>query len=160
MSHLPSRRLLAAGAMAMLLMGTACTRVRDHKGYVVDSTLIETVRPGVDNRDSVMKVLGRPSFASDFDRGNSWYYWSRETRALAFANPRPVQQMLLEVTFDAAGNVAAVQKTGLETVMKIHPAGGRTPTLGRNRSFLSELFGNIGRVGGAGQAGGTADNPQ
>lgn len=160
MSHLPSRRLLAVGAAAVLLLGTGCTRVRDHKGYVVDSALIDTVRPGVDNRDSVMKVLGRPSFASDFDAGNRWYYWSRETRALAFANPKPVSQTLLAVRFDAAGNVAGVEKTGLETVAKVSPAGGRTPTLGRNRSFLSELFGNIGRVGGAGQAGGTADNPQ
>ncbi len=160
MSHLFSRRLPAVGVIGMLLLGTACTRVRDHKGYVVDSALIDTVRPGVDNRDSVMKVLGRPSFASDFDHGDSWYYYSRETRALAFANPKPVSQMLMEVRFDAAGNVAQVEKTGLETVSRISPAGGRTPTLGRNRSFLSELFGNIGRVGGAGQAGGTADNPQ
>lgn len=160
MSHLPSRGLLAATSVVALLLAGGCTRVRDHKGYVVDSVLIDTVRPGVDNRDSVMKVLGRPSFASDFDRGDHWYYWSRETRALAFANPRPVQQMLLEVSFDPAGNVAAVNKTGLETVARISPAGGRTPTLGRNRSFFSELFGNIGRVGGAGQAGGTADNPQ
>ena len=45
------------GVAAMLLAGGAlvltggCSRIRDHKGYVVDSTLIDTVQPGVDNRD-------------------------------------------------------------------------------------------------------------
>ena len=39
------------------------------------------------------------------------------------------------------------------------PEGDKTPTLGRERGFFSELFGNIGRVGAVGQGGGTADNP-
>lgn len=153
-------RLIATGLIVATLLG-GCARVRDHKGYIVDSTLIDTVRPGVDNRDSVMKTLGRPSFASDFDGGASWYYLSRETRALAFANPTPVEQTLLKVDFDRAGNVASVNKSGLEQVVKVTPAGGKTPTLGRDRSFLQELFGGIGRVGaaGPGQSGGTADNP-
>ena len=61
-----------------------------------------------------------------------------------------------------AGNVVSVEKAGLEQVVSISPAGGKTPTLGRNRGFFRELFGNIGRVGGAGgtsQGGGTTDNP-
>ena len=64
-----------------------CSRMRDHKGYVVDQTLIDTVQPGVDNRDSVAKTLGRPSFAGEFDGDRSWYYVSRDTRQLAFTRP-------------------------------------------------------------------------
>ena len=54
----------------------------------------------------------------------------------------------------------SVQRTGLELARAIDPMGGRTPTLGSNRSFFEEIFGNIGAVGGRGQSGSTADNPQ
>jgi hypothetical protein len=35
-------------------------------------------------------------------------------------------------------------------VAGIDPAGRKTPTLGRKRSFFDELFGNIGTVGAPG----------
>ena len=158
MSRPSFRPGIAVLAVAVVLAASGCTRIRDHKGYVVDSTLIGTVQPGVDNRDSVAKTLGRPSFVGEFD-DRTWYYVSRDTRAFAFSNPRPVKQMVLAVHFDPAGNVAAVDKTGLEKVASISPNGDKTPTLGRHRGFFQELFGNIGRVGSVGQGGTTADNP-
>lgn len=147
------------GAIALVGLASGCARIRDHKGYVVDSSLIDAVQPGIDNRDSVEKTLGRPSFAGEFDGGRTWYYVARDTRQLAFSSPKPVAQTVLAVRFDQAGNVAAVEKSGLEKVASISPDGDKTPTLGRDRGFFSELFGNIGRVGAVGQAGGTADNP-
>jgi outer membrane protein assembly factor BamE (lipoprotein component of BamABCDE complex) len=152
--------IVLAGAALVLTAG--CSRIRDHKGYVVDSTLIDTVQPGVDNRDSVTKTLGRPSFAGEFDRDRTWYYVSRDTRQLAFATPKATAQTILMVKFDPAGNVVSVQKTGMEKIASISPAGGKTPTLGRKRGFFRELFGNIGTVGSGGatsQGGGTTDNP-
>lgn len=157
-----SRFGTAALAVAVLVTASGCARIRDHKGYVVDTTLIDTVQPGIDNKDSVAKTLGRPSFTGQFDRGaENWYYIGRDTRQLAFASPRPVAQTTLAVHFDAAGNVTGVTKSGLEKVVTLRPNGDKTPTLGRDRGFFAELFGNIGRVGGVGgPGGGTADNPQ
>ena len=43
-----------------------------------------------------------------------------------------------------AGNVASVNTTDEKLVTKINPVDDKTPTLGRNRSFFDELFGNIG----------------
>ena len=63
------------------------------------------------------------------------------------------------VRFSPTGDVASVQKTGLEVIRTVHPYGKTTPTLGRHTGFFSELFGNIGTVGGAGASGPTADNP-
>lgn len=149
---------VTATLVAALLLGTGCTRIRDHKGYLVDQTLIDTVQPGIDNRESVEKTLGRPSFAGNFD-DKTWYYVSRETRQLAFSNPHPSAQVVLAVRFDTAGNVVAVDKSGVEKVANIRPDGDKTPTLGRERGFLRELFGNIGSVGAVSEGGGTADNP-
>jgi outer membrane protein assembly factor BamE (lipoprotein component of BamABCDE complex) len=157
MSATALRSAIALGSIALLAGG--CTRVQDHKGYVVDSALINSVAPGVDNRDSVMKTLGRPSFASEFDQGATWYYLSRETRQFAFANPNASGQTLLAVRFAASGDVASVQKTGLETIRKVDPYGKKTPTLGRNRGFFTELFGNIGAGGANATRAPTSDNP-
>lgn len=151
------RALAALGLFALASAG--CTSIRDHQGYIFDEALITAVQPGIDNRESVQGTLGRPSFVGQFDQ-RDWYYLSRQTKQLAFARPQPTQQTVLHVRFNEAGTVESVQRTGLELARAIDPMGGRTPTLGSNRSFFEEIFGNIGAVGGRGQAGDTADNPQ
>ena len=149
--------LLAAALAAPLLGG--CTAIRDQQGYVVDPELVTAIQPGVDNRESVERTLGRPTFTGQFNE-NEWYYVSRQTRQLAFQHPRPYDQTVLRVRFDEAGNVVNVERSGVELVQAIDPENRTTPTLGRSRSFFEEIFGNIGAVGGRGAGGQTADNPQ
>lgn len=144
----PRARLIALG-LIVAMAASGCTQMRGRQGYVVDPVLTTAITPGVDNRESVEKTLGRPTFVGQFSN-NEYYYVSRETRQLAFANPRPVAQEVLRVRFDPAGNVAAVDKTGLDLVSKINPNGDKTPTLGRQRSFFEDIFGNIGAVGAPG----------
>lgn len=146
------RILLAVGLSALVLGASGCTRIRTHQGYQVDKLLVDSVQPGIDNRASVEGTLGRPSFVSQFGEPD-WYYISRDMRALAFSNPKPVDQTILRVRFDPAGNVVAVDRMGLEQVAKISPMGDKTPTLGRNRSLFNEIFGNIGAVGAGGMGG-------
>lgn len=145
-------------AMLTALSGTAllaqgCTQLRGHQGYIGDSTLLNSVQPGVDNKDSVQTSLGRPTFTGQFG-DSDWYYYARDTKQLAFASPTPTAQFVLHVKFDGAGNVVSATQSGLESVAKISPESDKTPTLGRNTSFFEELFGNIGSVGAAGAPGG------
>ncbi len=149
---------LAAVLSAAIAVG-GCTRIKEHQGHLLDETLVSAIQPGVDNRESVEGTLGRPTFTGQFS-DRDWYYVSRNTQQLAFAKPKPAQQTVLHIRFDEAGNVAAVERTGLERVASINPAEDKTPTLGRNRSFFEEIFGNIGTVGATGKAGETADNPR
>ena len=153
------RILLGLGLAALALGASGCTRIRTHQGYQVDKLLVDSVQPGIDNRASVEGTLGRPSFTAQFG-DQDWYYVSRDMRALAFSNPKPVSQTVLHIRFDAAGNVVAVDRMGLEQVAKISPTGDKTPTLGRHRSLFDEIFGNIGAVGagGMGGAGGGGSN--
>jgi outer membrane protein assembly factor BamE (lipoprotein component of BamABCDE complex) len=112
---------------------------------VIDQTLADGIQVGIDNKDSVAKTLGRPTFTGQFDP-NDWYYLSRDTHQFAFRDPRVTEQKLLHVRFDAAGNVASISTTGKELIASVDPVGDYTPTLGRKRSFFSELFGNIGTI--------------
>ncbi|MET0371610.1 MAG: outer membrane protein assembly factor BamE [Sphingobium sp.] len=148
-----ARFVLAAGLGVMLLGATGCARIRTHQGYAVDKLLVDSIQPGIDNRASVEGTLGRPSFAAQFG-ASDWYYVSRDMRSLAFSNPKPTAQTILHVKFDAAGNVAAVDRIGLDQIAKISPMGDKTPTLGRHRSLFDEIFGNIGAVGAGGMGGG------
>jgi outer membrane protein assembly factor BamE (lipoprotein component of BamABCDE complex) len=148
------RPAVIGALMAATLLG-GCAQVRGRQGYLVDPVLTDAITAGVDNRESVEKTLGRPTFVGQF--GNSEYFYiARETRQLAFANPRPTAQIVLRVRFDEAGNVMAVDRTGLEQVARLSPNGDQTPTLGRERSFFEDIFGNIGAVGAPGAAGGGA----
>jgi outer membrane protein assembly factor BamE (lipoprotein component of BamABCDE complex) len=153
-----ARRTVLLISIATLALTAGCSRVPGHQGFIIDPQLAATVKPGVDNKASVQGTLGRPSFTGQFDE-NDWYYVSRDTKQLAYRIPRPSGQTILHVRFDGGGNVATVERTGLEQVVMIRPNRDITPTLGRNRSFFQELFGNIGQVGSVGRGGGTTDNP-
>ena len=148
----------AVAGLALAAGLSGCAEVREHQGYVVDRTLVASVEPGVDTRDSVKATLGNPSFASQFDDG-TWYYVSRSTKQFSFGTPKPVNQLTMAVHFDKAGQVTGIDRTGLELVARIHPVADKTPTLGRKRSLFQELFGNIGAVGATGMNAPTADNP-
>lgn len=141
-------RNVALGALAATILASTggCTRIRTHQGYMADSQLIQSIQPGIDNRDSVSRTLGRPSFTSEFDE-RAWYYVARDMRQFAFSRPQPKAQTLLIVEFDKNGTVSAVDRRGLEKVVSIDMVRDKTPTLGRETGLIEDLFGNIGRVG-------------
>ncbi len=139
--------------ISTLVAVSGCSRLRTHQGYIADPVLLGSVSVGVDNRESVQATLGRPTFASQFD-DSQWYYLARDTEQLAFSRPKAKNQLLMKISFDEAGNVANVAQSGVETIVKINPDGDKTPTLGRDRSFFQDIFGNIGQVGAPGLGGG------
>ena len=143
-------------ALAAALVGLAaagCVPLRQHQGYIVDVDLVNSVQPGVDNRDSVLATLGKPTISGQFtDR--DWYYVARDTHNLAFRNPTPSAQLTLQISFDDKGTVSAIRRGGKEQVASVNPYGKTTPTLGKKRGFFEDLFGNIGTVGAPGAGGG------
>lgn len=134
---------LAAAVTALGLASGCAMGVRDHRGFVIDKELAQGIQVGVDNKDSVAKTLGRPTFTGQFNE-NDWYYVSQDTRTVAFKSQRTEDQEVLHIAFDAAGNVAAVNRTDETLIASIDPVKDKTPTLGRKRGFFDELFGNIG----------------
>ena len=158
-----SPRLLLALAGGTLTLGAlgACTPIQGHSGYIIDADLVNSVQPGVDTRQSVQQVLGRPTFTGQFDRNADWFYLARSTRNLAFVNPKVSDQVTLKISFAANGTVQSVTRSDETRVASIDPSRKVTPTLGRKKSFFEELFGNIGAVGapGLGNGQGGGNNP-
>lgn len=149
-----ARFALLAGALAAL---GACSSIRESRGYVSDNVLLRSIQPGIDNLRSVEGTLGRPTFSSQYGQP-TWYYVSSITGRRPFVRPRIKTHGVLAVKFDEAGNVTAVERSGIDKVVYLRPEGDKTPTLGRERGFLEDLFGNIGQVG-AGGPGGAGPGP-
>lgn len=139
--------LLAVTAAGLAASG--CTSIRESRGYIVDAALVNSVQPGIDNQRSVEATLGRPTFTSQFGTP-TWYYVSSTTGRRPFVRPKIQTHQVLAVTFDGAGNVASAERSGIEQIVYLTPDGAKTPTLGRERGFLEDLFGNIGTVGAPG----------
>lgn len=135
--------------LAAALAAGGCSAIRENRGYIQDPTLVATVQPGIDNQQSVTATLGRPTFTSQFGQP-TWYYVSSITGRRPFVSPTIREHSVLAVKFDAQGNVVSSEQTGMEQVVHLSPDGAETPTLGRERSFLEDLFGNIGQVGAGG----------
>ena len=149
-------KAIGAGIILAAAIGlSGCTTIKETRGYISEAVLVDSIQPGIDNQTSVEGTLGRPTFTSQFGEP-TWYYVSSTTARKPFVRPKIKQHSVLAVKFDAVGNVVATEKSGLDQVAYISPDGDETPTLGRERSFLQDLFGNIGAVGapGVGQGGG------
>lgn len=152
MNRAMMRMVLLAG---MGLAVTGCSSITNHRGYIADETLYQSVQPGLDNRQSVEAALGRPTLTSQFG-DPIWYYVSSRTEQAAFRQPRIAAHGVLAVHFDESGNVTEIERTGMEQVARIDYERAETPTLGRERGFFEDLFGNIGTVGGVGGGAGGA----
>lgn len=136
--------LLFVAASSLAVAG--CARIRDNQGYIVDQQLVSNIAPGVDNKESVERTLGRPTFESKWN-DDIWYYVSRNTEQLAFMPPNATSQQVMVVTFDEAGNVADIEnREGFDQVAYFSPEEDETPVYGRDSSLFQEIFGNIGRV--------------
>ncbi|MEL6540101.1 MAG: outer membrane protein assembly factor BamE [Pseudomonadota bacterium] len=150
--------MVSTAAKVAVLAGTlavlgACSSIRETRGYVTDNVLLRSIKPGLDNQRSVEGTLGRPTFASQYGEP-TWYYVSSVTGRRPFVRPRIKTHGVLAVKFDDAGNVTGVERSGVDKVVYLRPEGDKTPTLGRERGFLQDLFGNIGAVGAGGPGGG------
>lgn len=150
----PLRRAALALSLGLAGLGlSGCSSILESRGYIIDQALMDSVQPGIDNQASVEGALGRPTFTSEYGEP-TWYYVSSVTGRRPFRDPRIREHSVLAVRFDEAGRVIDVDRTGIEQVAFLRPNGNKTPTLGRERSFLQDLFGNIGQVGGMGGAAG------
>lgn len=155
MQRMTAMKLMGSGALlALAVLAGGCQSIKDKRGYLAEDVLLKSVQPGLDNMKSVEATLGRPTFASEYGEP-SWYYVSSTTSRKPFSSPRIKDHSVFTVNFDSSGKVISTETTGKERIVKLSPDGKKTPTLGKDRSFLEDLFGNIGAVGAGAAPGGS-----
>lgn len=122
----------------------SCTPTQNVRGYFIDDVLISQIKPGVDNKGSVLNTLGSPSNVSTFGT-NTWYYATRKTESLAFFEKKLLDQRVVAIRFDDLGMVSDVQRFNAEDGKAVQVSERVTPTRGKQITLFQQLFGNIGR---------------
>ena len=139
-------RIAFIGAAAALVVATtACSSIRDRRGYLPDADKIASISIGVDSKDSVSIRLGSPSTVGTFDT-DVWYYISSEEEQFAFFAPKTINRDVLVITFDQANLVSDINTYTLADGKALEYVGRKTPTRGKELGFLEQMFGNIGRL--------------
>ena len=129
---------LALFATFLVVLG-GCTPVISQRGYVEDPDAEAGIAVGQDNKTSVEKKLGDPSIQAAWGT-DAWYYVSSIEKRVAFFTPTVESRNILAVYFDKDGKVTDMKHYGLEDGHVVAFESRVTPTLGRELTFLQQLF--------------------
>ena len=113
------------------------------QGYVIDQAQIDQVPVG-SSREQVVLALGSPSTTATFDNEVFYYISQTRRRAVAFANPKLVDQRILAVYFGDDSRVANIANYGLQDGKVFDFISRTTPTGGKDQTFIGQLLSGAG----------------
>lgn len=129
----------------LILALSACTPIYKQHGYVPEDADLARIEVGVDSRDTVSAILGRPSTAALLNN-DGWYYVQSRWRHVGAYAPVEVDRQVVAISFTSSGLVSNVEKFGLEKGQIVTLSRRVTEPNVKSAGFLRQLFGNIGRV--------------
>jgi len=136
--------LRLGGAVALAFAVTACGATYRNHGYVPPREDLDQIAVGVDTLASVEETLGSSSSGSVLD-DNALYFVRTRIRDFALLEPEVVERQVVAISFDASGVVSNIESFGLEQGQVVPLARRVTDSSVAGKSFLRQLFGNIGR---------------
>ena len=139
------RTKLLIAALSAATLTAACAPVVGQNGFQAVDAKPSDIVAGTDTRETVLTKLGSPSTTSTFESDSIWYYMSQVTEKYTYNRPQVTQRTVTEITFNDAGQVAAVRTLGLEDGQRIAMNDRETPTRGRQLTILEQLLGNVAR---------------
>lgn len=133
-----------AGAMAVALLLGACSPIYRNHGYVPPESALSQLTVGADTRDSVIATLGRPTTTS-LVGDQSLYYVQSRFRHFGLLPPEEVRREVLALSFLPDGRLGNIERFGLERGRVIQLEPRITAEVFADRTFINQLFGNVGR---------------
>lgn len=137
-------RGLRAAALGVLMLAAACSPIERKHGYVPSEADLAEIVVGVDTRDTVAEVIGRPS-AAGLLNDQGWYYVESTFRFVGPREPQEIDRQVVAISYDAKGVVANIERFGLEDGRVVALSRRVTEPNVRGFSFLRQLFQNFGR---------------
>ncbi|MBJ7448019.1 MAG: outer membrane protein assembly factor BamE [Brevundimonas sp.] len=139
------RTKLTFAVLSAAVLTAACAPTVGQNGFQAIDAKPTDIVAGTDTRQTVLTRLGSPSTTSTFEKDTIWYYISQTTEKYTYNRPQVTQRSVTEITFNEAGQVAAVRTLGLDDGQRLAMNGNETPTRGRQLTILEQLLGNVGR---------------
>ena len=128
---------------SIILLVTGCTARIDHRGKLPDADQIAKIKPGIQDKEEVLRLIGSPSSIASF-KENIWIYDYKVTETVSFFLPRETTHKLYIIKFDKQGKVQEIREEDGRghTIVPIRRV---TPSHGDDRTLLQSIFGNFGR---------------
>jgi outer membrane protein assembly factor BamE (lipoprotein component of BamABCDE complex) len=143
---LPPSIVLAS--LAALMVG-ACDPITDVRGHAPTPGAMEKLEVGSQTREDVLRLIGSPSSIANFG-DDTWYYISQRQEAVAFFQPKTTEQKVTAISFGDNGRIKEIKTFDRADAKDPGMVPRATPTVGKELTVLEQIFGNIGRFGGAG----------
>ena len=122
---------------------TACSNIDRKHGYVPPDEELEQIIVGVDTKETVADIAGRPS-AAGILADSGWYYVQSKFRAYGIRERTEIDREVVAISFDGDGVVSNIERFGLENGRVIAISRRVTDSNIKGISFLRQLFGNFG----------------
>ncbi len=133
--------LLCAAMIAL----TACAEVIRQHGYIPPAEDVEDIIIGIDTRDTVETVLGKPA-TTGVVREDGFYYIGSKIRHFGARAPQEVERQVLAVSFSPDGTVANIERFGLERGEVVVLSRRVTETTVRDVTFIRQIIRNFGQL--------------
>jgi len=143
---------LSLCTIALVALASCSNQDRKH-GYVPDDDVLEQVIVGVDTKETVGDVVGRPATSGVLSDGG-WYYVESKFRAYGMRERAEISREVLAISFDEAGVVSNIERFGLQDGKVIAISRRVTDSNIQGIGFLRQLFGNIGNFAAENLTGG------
>ncbi|MBF92120.1 MAG: hypothetical protein CMP34_04870 [Rickettsiales bacterium] len=125
---------------------TSCINKKLIHGNLPSADLVSIIKLGKDNKESISKILGEPSFQGTLG-DNSFYYLGRVNSQIAFLKPDLEQQIILELNFDKKDKLKKIFVYDEKQTINIAMSPKETQLAGYKQSLLRQILGNFGMPG-------------
>ncbi len=137
------QRIRTAGLLLAVVLVSACVTLDDRIGYIPDAELLADIRVGLDTKETVARILGRPGTEGIVDN-SGWYYVRSDYETFLWKAPVEVDRQVLAISFDDKARVANIERFGLEDGRVVVLERRVTTANTAGISFLRQLFSNLG----------------
>jgi len=124
---------------------SACQEIIRQHGYIPPEEDLQAIIVGVDTRDSVEAVIGKPSASGVLQEGG-WFYIGSKVRHFGARKPKEIDRQVVAIRFDGSGTVQNVERFGMERGQVVVLSRRVTETSVRDVTFIRQIIRNFGRI--------------
>ncbi len=139
-------KMISVSCMAVIFTFaiTACAPTVATRGNLVADSKLEQIKPYYATKYDVQDRLGPPSAVAPFEE-NTWYYIGSTSETMGIFKEEVIKQRILAVKFDEYDTVMEITELDPNKAQEFEIVERKTPTAGKDFTFIQQLVGNVGR---------------